>query len=127
MIKGSLLDDYSCNNGLSSLCKIEATSEPFVKQYEVTGCPIGWEYFENSCYRLYDYPMTFYQAQAYCPSQEATSYLADITSDSEFSWIQAISRSKSTGSVWVNIIMKMNKNKSQNAFSFVFRSVLHQV
>jgi hypothetical protein len=63
--------------------------EPFVKKYELSGCSLGWEYFENSCYKIYNFAMNYYQPQAYCPKQEESSYLADITSDSEFSWIQS--------------------------------------
>ena len=114
LLKGSLFDDYNCNYGLSSLCKTEARSEAFIKQYEATGCPLGWEYYENSCYRIYDFSMNYYKAQAYCPSQEPTSYLANITSDSEFSWIQVLSRTKSTKNVWVKIIISLNKTEKIN-------------
>ena len=31
--------------------------------------------------------MSHYQAQAYCPIQSQTSYLADIVSDEEFKWL----------------------------------------
>jgi hypothetical protein len=67
-------------------------------------CPSGWEYFENSCYKIYNFAMNYYQAQAYCPAQEESSYLADITSNSEFSWIQRYYQSNSYGDIWVSYL-----------------------
>ena len=92
-----------CDSVLNSLCKLEAGFEPFVKKYESSGCPSGWEYFENSCYKIYNFAMNYYQAQAYCPAQEESSYLADITSNSEFSWIRSFFQANANGDVWVHI------------------------
>ena len=66
-------------------------------------CPVSWDLVEKSgfCFKLFKIPnMTFFQALSYCPEQQPTSYLAEITTDEELGYLN----SKIKQDVWVLII-----------------------
>ena len=80
----------------------ELTISNFAEMY-TTACPSGWLYFNQNCYKIFQFITMFWSAQAYCPQQLKTSYLADITSQDEFNWISDLVKTKSNYSVWVGV------------------------
>jgi hypothetical protein len=55
------------------------------------------------CYFVFNYPLNQAAAQGYCPSIQESSYLANIQTDEEFSWIQSFVQTNSSGDVWVKL------------------------
>ena len=52
-------------------------------------CPTGWSLYNSNCYKLFNLDLTFAQAQAHCPTQQPTSYLAQMTSLDELKWLSS--------------------------------------
>ena len=68
-----------------------------------TTCPSQWSMYNGHCYKVFNGGWTNAQAQAYCPSQQQNSYLAQIKTNDEYAWLQNFTQSKSTRDVWVRV------------------------
>ena len=53
-------------------------------------CPENWIPIDTSCYRIYNYPVNYYQAQSFCQSQQESSYMADISTDLELQYWKTV-------------------------------------
>ena len=106
-IVNGTLDDINCDNNFYPLCKIEAfTSETTTIRpqnlYVENGCPNSWIFRKGHCYKIFDTKITQFQGEALCRSNEKSSYLAQITNDEEFHWMQQFVQRVGSSSVWVN-------------------------
>jgi len=57
-----------------------------------TKCPLGYNLYENSCYKLFTNSLSYTDARSYCKSQGG--YLASITKWQQNSWINEVVPSK---------------------------------
>jgi hypothetical protein len=51
-------------------------------------CPLEWKSYGDNCYNLFSTSLNHEAAQAFCPSKSRYSYLVEINSEEEFTWIQ---------------------------------------
>ena len=65
-------------------------------------CPNGWKFCSNFCFKRFEEKMTSIQAFSFCPRNQPTSYLAEISTHTEFLCIQSLANNES----WVNIYLK---------------------
>jgi hypothetical protein len=99
-----LLDDKSCDKVYPIICKRPLTTTVTPLITSVSNCPSGWSFYGNSCYKLYQKQLQFSEAQSYCSQQARGSYLVEINSDSEYSYIKSSVLNITNGqNAWVSI------------------------
>lgn len=100
-----LLDDTHCSNAYPGICKRSLTTTVAPLLTSVSNCPSGWKFYGNSCYKFYDQTkLTFSQAQSFCSQQGKGSYLIEINSATEYSYINTTFLNTFTNSnAWVSI------------------------
>ncbi len=103
------LNDINCDNSFYPLCKLQAFSSETTtirpqKYYSENLCPSSWIFREGHCYKIFDTKITQFQAEALCRANQQSSYLAQITDDDEFYWMQEYVQKNSTSSVWVSVL-----------------------
>lgn len=100
-----LLDDTDCRFFYNPVCKMSAyssVSTTIRPQKFNLACPSNWTSHAGHCYKIFNTPVTQFQAEALCRENIKSSYLAEITNDEEFEWIQRFVQQFSNSSVWVN-------------------------
>ncbi len=102
------LDDMGCGSIVSIICKRPLTTTVAPLITSVSNCPLGWLFYGNSCYKLFQTALEFSQAQSFCSQQARGSYLIEINSDGEYSYIKSsVFNTLTNVTAWVSLI-KMN-------------------
>ena len=100
---GRFLDDTWCGNVYPGICKIPlSTTNAPILQSSAAKCRSGWFLFVNSCYKLYQIQIYFAQAESFCSQRAIGSYLVEINSDLELSFLQSTFLDNIIRHVWVS-------------------------
>ena len=81
---------------------LSTTSKPIIAS-GAASCPEEWSLYDNSCYKLFGLELNYAQAESYCSQQIQGSFLVEINSDLELSFLQSTFITHISVNTWVSI------------------------